>query len=121
MAVVVPALTLTATIRMKVIPTTAAVIPAGMDTSIPMMTAAVNAMTVLTMTTVIVGDTEKRTQIHSGLYFQNQTQSAARKKALTASGNVRKLKTAGKVLRFLKKFMRRKNERVQNCRKSVKC
>lgn len=56
MAVVVPALTLTATIRMKVIPTTAAVIPAGIDTSIPMMTAAVNAMTVLTMTTVIVGE-----------------------------------------------------------------
>lgn len=41
---------------MKVVPTTAAVIPAGMDTSIPMMTAAVNAMTVLTMTTVIVGE-----------------------------------------------------------------
>lgn len=56
MAVVVPALTLTATIRMKVFPTTAAVIPAGMDTSIQMMTAAVNAMTVLTMTTVIVGE-----------------------------------------------------------------
>ena len=32
---------------------------------------------------------------------RNQTKSAAREKALTASGNVRKLKTAGKVLIFL--------------------
>lgn len=38
---------------MIVIPTAAAVIPAGMDTSIPMTTATVNAMTVLTMTIVI--------------------------------------------------------------------
>ena len=53
--------------------------------------------------------------------FPKSSTKCRKEKGFDGLREVRKLKTAGKVLRFLKKFMRRKNERVQNCRKSVKC